>query len=212
MFDYYLDNGTPISVSALPLVSGAYTIERQVLSSQVNPYGGKNPEGIYVINCGGQRVRIKDCRIVGTIVLLNPAANSSLEGSLRWDTGVGNYPALLVLGELEVRFHSGDLSESALGVNFNPAGTPYLGNEDADQTDAYPSEVNGVVYFSGHLNAPFDFLESRFRGVTVCNTITAGSACRFNYRPLLHDYPPPGFASGNPMVVSPGSRRRETLP
>lgn len=210
--DYYVDNGTMIAINALPLISGAYTIEKQILSPQVNPFGNPNPEGIYVIDCGGQRLCIKNCRIVGTIVLLNPAANSSLEGSLRWDTAVGNYPALLVAGTLEVKATAFDLSESLLGVNFNPPGVPYQANEDTDLVDNYPAEINGLVYFSGRLNAPQDLLESRFRGVTVCATISANSSCRFNYRPLLFDYPPPGFASGNPMRVSPGSRRRESLP
>ena len=211
VFDYYLDNGTQINLTALPLVAGAYTIDKRVLSPQLNPFGDRNPEGIYVIDCGGQRVTISNSRILGTIVLLNPAANSSLAGSLRWNTAVGNYPALLVLGELEIRTTQFDLSEGTLGANFNPAGAAYLGIEDTDQADAYPSEIDGLVYISGRFNAAPDLLESQFRGVTVCSTITASSSVRFNYRTLLYDYPPPGFASGNPMKISPGSRRRESL-
>lgn len=210
--DYYLDNGTAIDLSTLPLSNGAYTIEKRVLSPQLNPFGSRNLEGIYLLDCGGQRVRIKDSRILGTIVLLNPAANSTLEGALRWNAAVDNYPALLVRGDIEVRTTAFDLSESNLATNFNPAGAAYLGTEDNDLSDSYPSEINGLVYISGRLNAPYDLLESQFRGVTVCGTITATSSCRFNYRELLEDYPPPGFASGNPMKLSPGSRRRESLP
>jgi type II secretory pathway pseudopilin PulG len=211
VLDYYLDNGAWISITSLPLVSGAYTIENQLLSPQNNPYGTRNLEGVYVIDCQGQRIRIKNSRIVGTIVLLNPASNSLLEGSLRWDEAVGNYPALLATGDIEIRFGEDKLRESSIGLNLNPVGTPYQGDEDNDQNDSYDSEVNGLVYLSGRFDAAPDFQTSRFRGVCVCNSITAQSLCRFLYRPLFLDAPPPGFARGNPMAVSPGSRRRETL-
>ncbi|WP_145288787.1 hypothetical protein [Pirellulimonas nuda] len=210
--DYYLDNGAWIEIGALPLVIGARTIQKVVISPTLNPYGsGGNPEGIYVIDCGGAQVKIKDCRIIGTLVLLNPAANSCLEGSIHWDTAVGNYPALLVTGDIELRTGTAELSETLQGVNYNPVGAPYEGVADTDKSDAYTSEISGLVYVSGRLSAPSDLLESRIRGVTVCNALTMDSSSRFNYRPLLHDYPAPGFAHGNPMQVSPGSRRRESL-
>jgi hypothetical protein len=211
-FDYYLDNGTSISIDALPIVNGIHTLEKLVLGPQANPFGDRNPEGIYLIHCGGQRVCIKNSRIVGTIVLIAPATNSSIEGSLRWDAAVANYPALLVMGDLEVRTSSQELGETNLTFNFNPSSTPYQGKSDTDVLDAYPSEINGLVYTSGQFKAPQDFVESLFRGVTVCQTIDASSSVRFRYRSFIFDHPPPGFASGNPMVVSPGSRRRETLP
>lgn len=213
VFDYYLDNGEWISITSLPLINSVPTIEKNVLGPQVNPYGPRrNPEGIYVIDCGGQRVLIKNCRIAGTLVLLNPASNSSIEGSVRWDAAVANYPAMLVSGSIEMKASQFDLSEATLGVNFNPIAAPYLALADSDTVDTYPSEINGLVFVSGNLNASPDFLESEFRGAVICNTITANSSCRFNYRPLLQDFPPPGFSSGEPMLISPGSRRRESLP
>ena len=211
-FDYYLDNGTSIPIEALPAVNGIRTCEKQLLSPQVNPFGDRNSEGIYLIHCGGQRVCIKNSRIVGTLILIEPASNSSVEGSLRWDAAVANYPALLVMGDLEIKTSSLVLSETVLTVNFNPSSTPYQGKSDSDLLDSYPSEINGLVFISGQFKATQDFVESVFRGVTVCQTIDASSSSRFNYRNLIFDRPPPGFASGNPMVVSPGSRRREALP
>lgn len=211
-FDYYLDNGTSIELSALPNVGGVRAIDKQLISPQSNPFGNRNPEGIYIIQCSGQRICIKNCRIVGTIVLLNPASNSSIEGSLRWDAAVSNYPALLVQGDLQCKSTGVDLSETTHSVNFNPISAPYQGQSDADLADSFPSEINGLVYMSGKLDLPQDFVESFFRGTVVCNSINAASSVRLNYRPLLIDYPAPGFASGNPMLVSPGSRRRESLP
>lgn len=211
-FDYYLDNGTYISLASLPVVSGVPTIEKTVLAPQQNVYGpARNPEGIYVLDCQGARVAIQNCRIVGTIVLLNPAANSSIDGTVRWDAAVANYPALLVSGSIEMKTSPGDLSETVLTTNFNPPGVPYSGIEDSDLLDAYPCEIKGLVYVSGTLSAPQDLQESPFRGATICTAITANSSCVFNYRPLLLAAPPPGFAKGNPMKVSPGSRRRESL-
>jgi hypothetical protein len=212
VFDYYLDNGTYIDINSLPLIDGARTIEKTLVAPTVNPYGSTNFEGIYVINCAGQRIRIRNSRILGTLVLLNPAASSSLEGSLRWDAAVANYPALLVQGTMEVRFSSADLSEADAAANFNPTGVPYLGTQDVDSLDVYPSEINGLVYYSGNMNTPQDFVESRFRGAVICESVSALSYCRFNYRSLLKEHPAPGFSSGNPMVISPGSRKRETLP
>lgn len=212
VFDYYLDNGTVIPISSIPSVSGISTIDRRVISTQLNPFGKSNPEGIYVIYCAGQQLCIKNSRIMGTLVLIDPAPNSSLEGSLRWDAAITNYPALLVKGGLVIKSSSTSLSEFFLVTNFNPASAPYMGLSDSDQIDTYPSEINGIVYLTDKLDAPQDFLESVFRGVTICGSINAMSSCRFNYRSLLFDKPPPGFSSGNPLAVVPGSRRRETLP
>ncbi|MEZ6134998.1 MAG: hypothetical protein R3C53_08830 [Pirellulaceae bacterium] len=210
-FDYYLDNGTHIPLEAIPNVSGILLIDRQVLSPQVNPYGELNREGIYIINCAGQQICIKNSRILGTLVLLNPASNSALEGALRWDAAVANYPALLVQGSLQIKFVASALSESSLSTNFNPSSVPYGEQADSDLLGTYPSEINGLVYFSGQLDAPQDHIESPFRGVTVCQSINASSSARFNYRPLLFEFPAPGFSSGNPMVICPRSRRRETV-
>ncbi len=212
VFDYYKDNGTWISATALPDVSGVRTLQNVLLSPSSHPYSSTgNAEGIYVLDCAGARVAIKNCRIYGTLVVLNPGANSALEGSVRWDAAVGNYPVLLVQGDMILKTNLADLSEVTLAVNFNPSGTPFLGVNDNDLLDAYSSEINGLVYVSGTFNAASDLLESQLRGVTLCTAFIANSSCRFNYRELLFDYPAPGFASGNPMQVSPGSRRRETL-
>ena len=212
MFDYYLDNGTVIPVTSIPSVGGVVTIDKRVIAPQLNPFGNNNPEGIYVIYCAGQQLCIKNSRIMGTLVLIDPAPSSSLEGSLRWDAAVANYPTLLVKGGLVIKSSSTSLSETLLVTNFNPALAPYLAQSDSDQSDTYPSEINGLVYLTDKFDAAQDLVESVFRGVTVCGSMNAMSSCRFNYRPLLFTKPPPGFSSGNPMAVAPGSRRRETLP
>lgn len=212
-FEYYKDNGTWISFASLPLVSGIATIEKIVLSPGNNGYGpAKNPEGIYIIDCGGSKIVIQNCRIYGTLVLLNPHPNSQLKGCLCWTAAVANYPALLVDGTIECQTVNSDLSESYLGTNFNPPGSPYLGNSDTTTSDTYPSEINGIIYISNTLNLSANLLgPSNFRGSVICNALTANANARFNYRSFLKDNPPPGFSRGNPMMVSPGSRKRESL-
>lgn len=207
VFDYYKDNGTWIDYSSLP--SGK--IENAVLSPASNPFGMMtNAEGIYVIDCGGQNVEIKNSRIVGTVVLLNPGTNCQVTNSVRWDAVVANFPALLVDGNIALRHGSGNLDENTLSTNFNPVGTGYGGSEDSDTTDTYPSEIRGLVFVNGQL-ANNSSGGNPVNGVVVCQSMKLWSSCTFTYRSTFLDYPPPGFSSGNPMRISPGSWQKQTL-
>ena len=210
-FEYYRSNGVWIDVAGLPASFGSRQLKGNVLSPSNNPWGAASPEGIYVVDCGGENLAISDMRIVGTLVLLNPGPGTAVWGAVRWDAAVTNYPALLVDGDLEFRFHNLDLDEAVLSVNFNPVGTPYNGDSDSDLVDKYPSQINGLVYVSGELDLPGDLADSDVRGVVVCNTSKCSSDIEFTYRSTYKNYPPPGFAFGNPMVISPGSWRRTAV-
>ncbi len=206
-FEYYRDNGTWIDFASLS--SGK--IENVVLSPSNNPFGTQtNAEGIYVIDCGGQNVVIRNCRILGTLLLLNPGSTSYVGYSVRWDAVVPNYPALLVDGNFYIVHGKSDLSESSQGVNFNPVGTPYGGSEDSDTTDTYPSGIRGLVFINGEFGNTLSG-GNPIDGVLISQTSKIQSACELTYRSTFNDYPPPGFASGNPMRISPGSWKRATL-
>jgi hypothetical protein len=139
VFDHYIANGTAISLSSLPKVGGKYSITDTVLSPANNPFGPTNPSGIYVIDCGATTIYIRNARIIGTLVLINPRAGSKIEGDVSWEPAVVNYPALLVQGGFNIEFGAvGLLDEAACGVNFNPPGSPYQGSTDSDQNDSYP--------------------------------------------------------------------------
>jgi len=140
-------------VGALPLNGEGYReIRGEVLSPLSNPFGANlNGEGVYVIDCLGQQVVIAESRIVATIVLVNPASGSGVQNAVNWEPAVANYPALLVDGSMRFEFDNTPLSEAAVKTNFNPAGTPYLGSEDSDKKDEYPSLIKGLVYVSGDL-------------------------------------------------------------
>jgi len=209
VFEYYQFNGTWVDIDDVPVDgSSDPLISSILLSPAVNPFGVTNPAGIYVIDCEGKDLRIEDCRIVGTIVLLNPGSSTALAGSVALEPAVPNFPGLLVQGDIAILTSDVDLSESALGVNFNPVGTPSDDVEDADQSDTYPSVAEGVIYVSGTLKLLADALHSHFRGVVVCEQIVVASEATFEYDQVFFDNPPPGFAQGPEWRVMPASWER----
>ena len=209
VFDYYQFNGTWIDVNALPKNgSNKPLISAVLLAPNANPFGATNPAGIYVIDCQGIDLRIEDCRIVGTIVLLNPGPLTALAGSVVLEPAARNFPSLLVQGDVFILTSDVDLSESAIGVNLNPVGTPYWNAEDSDLIDTYASVIRGLVYVSGTLELPPDSHHSRFRGTVVCEEIVVASPVTFKYDSVFFNYPPPGFAQGPEWRVMPASWRR----
>ena len=206
VFDYYIANGTPINVTSIPLSAGFRSMEEQVLSPAVNPWGthATNPEGIYVIDCQGQKVAITNCRIVGTLALLNAGGVSEVY-TVNWEPAVGNYPALMVQGNVDFYVNSGNLLEEGppLKFNFNPVGTPYLGVQDGDTADTYPVVIKGLVYVSGAVNT---WQSPDFRGVVVVGgVLSATGDMSLTYQQTFLNNPPPGFLAPAGMKISPGS-------
>jgi hypothetical protein len=206
VFDYYIANGTPINVTSIPLSAGFRSMEAQVLSPAVNPWGthATNPEGIYVIDCQGQKVAITNCRIVGTLVLLNAGGVSEVY-TVNWEAAVENYPALMVQGNMDFYVNSGNLLEEGppLRFNFNPVGTPYLGVQDGDTADTYPVVIKGLVYVSGDVDT---WQSPDFRGVVVVgNVLSATGDMSLTYQSTFLNNPPPGFLAPAGMKISPGS-------
>ncbi len=205
VFDYYTTNGTTINYASIPKVSGKTTIEKCVLSPSINNYGSTNPNGIYVINCGLGALVIRNCRIVGTLVIITSGA-FSIENSVIWDPAVTNYPSLLVNGSAAFKYTNTALSESSTNVNFNPSGppaVPYQGASDTDKVDNYPSVINGLVYVSGSATTA---TYVTINGVLVVGTtLTAQNTLSLSYQSTFYDNPPPGFGSAAEMEISPGT-------
>ncbi len=214
VFDFYLDNGTQIDVDALP-GSGANTpvIENLVLAPTVNPFGGgTNPLGIYVVDCGFKTLTVRNCRIVGTLVVLNPGSASGVSGSVHWEPAAPNYPALLVAGSFRIGHDVDALSESTHATNFNPAGVPYHGSFDGDTSDTYPSHLRGIVYTSDTLVLPFGSPTAKIVGCAVTQSVIATSPTEFCFSDVHLNDPPPGFRSGPKMAISPTSWHRDVAP
>ena len=205
VFDPYIAKGTTISYGALP--SG--TIENVLLGPTNNPYGGPlNSEGIYVINCGGQRVTIKNCRIYGTLVLLDPANDSRIEASVVWGPVIENYPSLLVRGNMNIGLDTASLNEGDLGINLNPFGAPYDGVTDSMIDDTYPSRLSGLYYVEG--SATFTD-NTNIHGLLVAGaqiSTVLSSTLTVAYDGSFAASPPPGFYEPPTMVVADRSWRQ----
>jgi hypothetical protein len=205
-FDYYIANGTAIAYSSLPKSGANGLLQGVVLSPAQNPFGGAtNPRGIYVINCGGQPMLIKNIRVVGTLVLLNLGGGSNMQQSMLFEPAVANYPSLLVQGDLSLGINTSKLAESA-GVNFNPPGTPYLGAADTDYADTYPSEIRGLVYVSGSLSTTNHPVIDGC--LVVGGTVSSNSDLEVTYRTTFAENPPPGFLLPAKMKMSSRTWRR----
>ncbi|GJM26702.1 MAG: hypothetical protein DHS20C16_31170 [Phycisphaerae bacterium] len=204
VFEYYINHGTIIPLDSLPMFDGDRAIDEAVLTPISNPYTGElNPEGIYVIDCEGGIVTVRNSRIEGTIVLLNAEANDMADhckvvGQVTWKPAIPNYPAALVQGNFDFAFDGGVMmSESVIGVNLNPVGTPYNGAEDAALDDEYPSRIQGIVYATsgtGFLsNTPY--LEGVWLSGEMFGAI-GNSNGTINFSKRYYQEPPPGFGAG----------------
>ena len=213
-FDYYLANGTNIPVSSLSSSGGSGRwIKDVLLSPHTNPFsGGLNSQGIYVIDCQGQTVTIADCRIVGTIILLNPGTGSQVNSSVVWEPAVTGYPCLMVHGDFAIDMSSSSLMEVVLlGVNYNPSHTPYPYPNGTWNLfsllnlDSFPSQITGLVYTSGNLEVGGS---SKVGMIVSGGTINVSNATLTLSPPSAYSTsPPPGFRVMT-MHESAGSWRR----
>jgi hypothetical protein len=203
VFDYYKNVGTRIPISSIP----SRELRRVVLSANSNPYGQTNPQGIYVIDCAGQQLTIRDARIRATVVLINASSTPRIVGTINWEPAAANYPALMVQGNLYMNWDGGSqLSESSHSVTFNPPGTPYLGSADLDTGDNYPGIIKGLVYVTGNLTADRSTVHEGI--VLVGGSAAFYASSNLTYNAAARDFPPPGFTAGAGMRVVPGTWRR----
>ncbi len=179
-------------------------IYRQVLGPGVNPFGtgATNSEGIYWINCNGSRLIIEHARIVGTLLIVNPGANSCVnDGPISWQPAVAGYPALLVdadngtSADFAINATNHLLSEKDDGVNYNPTGASHDEfGQDADTNDIYRSEIRGLIAIRHDLTYRNRAL---LRGPLIVGNNIANSSgeLEVDYLPDSLLNPPSGFWS-----------------
>ena len=195
--DFYFDDLTIREVTTGRL------IYRQVLSPSVNPYGGStNAEGIYWINCNGNRLTIERSRILGTLLVINPGANSCIgDGPISWSPAVPGYPALLVQADtagnanFAINATNRALSEKENSMNFNPAGTAHDEfGQDNDTNDIYRSAIRGLIAVRDDLVYAN---RSLIRGQVIVgdDLLNPSGEMEVEYRPDSLLNPPPGFWS-----------------
>ncbi len=203
VFNDYIATGVSIPYGSL---SGS-TLKKVVLSPGSNPFGAVHPDGLYVISCANQKLIIKDLRVHGSLVILDPGTGSKIEGTVNWETFNPRMPALLVRGSIDFSW-TGEVDEGSLNVNLNPPGSPYKGVANITQSDKYPGSLVGLVYVSGTLSIS---KPAEIQGVLI----SAGVSMDVN-RPVTvtHDPsiildPPKGFERPNrPMIPTPGTWRQ----
>jgi hypothetical protein len=148
--DFYVDN-----LDIRENVTGRF-IYREVIGTGVNTLytnAPTNSQGIYKIDCGGQKLIIERSRIVGTLLIINPGANSCVkDGPINWKPAVAGYPALLVdadngtSADFSILATNRALSEKENGVNYNQAGAPSDEfGQDTDFNDIYQSHIRGLI-------------------------------------------------------------------
>jgi len=143
IIDYYIARATAIG----------YTdhMDGVLLSPTSNPFGPVNADGLYVIDCANQPFLIKNCRIVGTLILKKAISNdfnSKVEQGVNWRPARPDYPALIIDGGSYNIFADRDLQELNEGVDMSLPGEPGFGNVG----EIYPNEIKGTIYCVGNLN------------------------------------------------------------
>ena len=193
----YASRATPIPYIA--------TIDKAVLTYACNPWGSTDPNGLYFIDTAGNDLIIKNTRIHGTLVVRAIGRTVTLDNAVFCQSYRSNFPALLVEGNLTIRFASASLSlsESANGTNYNPLGAPYGGMWDEDTTDEYPNEIRGLVHVRGTLSLQ---QTARVVGFVLCDGTTYGEDTNtIIHDPALYACPPDGYTFVEGMTIAPGS-------
>ncbi len=198
----YTAEGTSIPLSQVK----SNKLRDILLSPASNPLSGTlNPRGVYIIDCAGQSLRIRNVRIVGTLVLLNAGTNTRLDEGVLMEPAQPGYPALVIDGPLQVRVDGRALTEEG-EVNFNPPGSPIGGVTNSATSDTFASGIVGVVYASGEIS--FDgTLALQGSMIAGTNMSVRGSLTIGRFLDTLA-FPPPGFRDRMVMAVVPGSWSR----
>ena len=187
------------------VISPGSTLQKVVLGPGCNPYGTANADGVYVINANGD-ITIRNCRISGTLVVVDPGHNVTIDQTILIQPARADYPALIIDGNAVLNYTTNGtpLSEAALGVNFNPLGAPYGGATNATMTDSYPSMISGLIDVKGTLQ--FNGNGGLIHGAVICESTTNKDAARINsneeidYDPTLFTNPPQGYTKSINMV------------
>jgi hypothetical protein len=211
--DFYIDDFYIREVT-----TGAY-IYRKAIGPGLNPFGPTNAQGLYWVDCGGNKIVIERSRIKGSLLIINPGSGSMIgAGPIHMSPAKPGYPSLLVHADtpanadFTIAATNRALSEAEEGFNFNPTGVSHesLGT-DGDTYDTYPSEIQGLVLVEDDLttqNSPL------IRGsvITGDDVTTSGGSLEVDYRPDALYSPPPGLTGTNKQVSRPRSVRKVVLP
>lgn len=208
VFDQY-PSATSIPVGSLASYNGVPSIRNCLLAPAVNPFGSVNSRGIYLIDCQGAGLIIRDCRIVGTVIVKN-AAYVLVTGSVNWYPAETTLPALLVQGRLTLEYQdtlaensTPPLTTGAQSMNLNPAGSPFPypgGIADSDTSDSYSSYIGGLIYSSTNVGISGKI---GFHSLVVGGTLWVDNVNNWTFSrdTTYYTTPPPGFYTMRHTVI-----------
>ena len=198
----YASEGTVIPRSAL----AGGELRDVLLSPQSNPLNESlNDRGVYIIDCGGQSVNVRNIRVVGTLILRNAGSSTRVDEGVLMSPAVPGYPALIVDGPLEIRTDGRSISEGGT-VNFNPPETPVAQSANVSMNDTFTSGITGAVYATGSIS--FDGTLSLHGPLIAGTNMTVrGSLTIGRYLDTL-SFPPPGLRDRMIMAAVAGSWER----
>jgi hypothetical protein len=194
------------------------TIDRRVLAPLFSSYGTTSTDGVYVLTATSD-VTISNMRLVGTLIVRAPGRRVRVTGQVFMVPARADYPTLIVDCQvLELDYDSAfdgtiaALAELAESTNFNPPGAPWVGTTNTSNFDVYPSEIRGLVFATGRIEAN---AHSLIRGTLISNEPAGNAVVVAGRLRIVHDdalvtSPPMWFTSGVEMNVVPGSWRQRT--
>ncbi|MGE5295344.1 MAG: hypothetical protein ACM3VT_11000 [Solirubrobacterales bacterium] len=205
-----LPAATLISQYAAKAATVAYsgTIDKAVLGPGCNPWGSTDPNGLYVLDTGGNAITIKNTRIYGTLIIKAGGQSVILDGAMFCQNYRPQFPVLIVDGNLTIKCTSASttLSEATNAKNYNPTGVPYGGVCDTDAVDTYPNEIRGLIHVSGSFVLQ---QTAKIVGTVLCGgTVTCDGINTIVYDAGLYSCPPTGYTFVDGMAISPGSWRQ----
>jgi len=159
-----------------------------LLSPTSNPFGPPNPEGVYLVRCGGGSMTIGNCRIVGTLVVDN-CGNCVIEDGISWQPSRPEYAALIVNRSGANICPDSGLDEAALNTDFSMPAEPGFG----DATDVYPGYIKGTIYIDGWLYVYNDSTVPLVGPVISTDFCWLSNTGRVDADPSIYDNPTLGF-------------------
>lgn len=203
--DFYIDD--------LDLRLNTYSgrwLFRELIGPNTHQSDPNDLDGVYLIDCGNSNIFIKNCRIKGTLILLNPGAESRIaHGPIVWEPAIDNYPALLVssdddLREFAIKCNGSGLSEVLEDFNFNPASIPYRGESNTDKLDVYSPGITGIIYSNAALRITN---ELRLEGVVTTPGPVYADNATINIRTFheMERMPPDHFRKETKFRILPNS-------
>lgn len=186
-------------------------MDQVLLSPDHNPFGTTNDRGIYLIDMKGSKLIVKNSRIHGTLVIIDPASSTALgdEAALSMSAAEPSLPTLIVLDqEILINPSEQGLVEDAVQVNFNPAGAAYpsVGSDD-DMTDTFPSSIQGMIYSENHLRL---YNLSIHGAIVAHGDVDIHETFSMTYDSRFYRNPPPGFSGPEQIRLLLGSAKRIT--